>query len=130
MMRHILYWFVLMIVGILNGILRGTTYGTVMTDLTAHQLSTITGIALTGLAVWFLWKRCPLESARQAWIVGAVWFLLTVLFEFGFGHFIMGHPWSLLFADYNILEGRLWSLFLMWILIMPFVFFQLVRSAE
>lgn len=125
MIRHLLYWFVLMAIGVANGILRGATYGTLMPDLAAHQLSTVTGIIFTGLAVWLLWIYRPLESARKAWIVGGVWFLLTILFEFGFGHFIVGHSWQHLLADYNILEGRVWALFLAWILIMPYFFFRL-----
>lgn len=129
MIRHILFWGVLMIVGVLNGILRVTTYGTLTSDLVAHQLSTIIGILLTGFIVWYLWKRWPLETAREAWIVGGVWFLLTILFEFGFGHFIVGHSWQLLFADYNLLNGRIWLLFLIWILIMPYFFFRMSRPA-
>lgn len=124
MTYHILAWFILMIVGILNGILRELTYGPFFSDLTAHQISTFTGILFTGLFVWLLWKYRPLESSRQAWIVGAVWFLFTICFEFGFGHFVMGHSWERLFNDYNLLKGRIWSLFLAWIGIMPFLFFR------
>ena len=118
-----------MIIGILNGILRVSTYGKLTSDLIAHQLSTLTGILLSGIAVWILWKYCRLESSRQAWIVGGIWFLLTILFEFGFGHFIVGHSWQHLLADYNILKGRIWSLFLVWILIMPRFFYWSVKKS-
>jgi hypothetical protein len=30
-------------------------------------------------------------------------------FEFLVGHYVMGHPWSRLLHDYNILAGRLWG---------------------
>lgn len=33
---------------------------------------------------------------------------MTVVFEFGFGHYVMGHSWEMLLHDYNVLEGRLW----------------------
>ncbi len=128
MIRHTLFWFILMIIGVLNGILRATTYGTLISDLAAHQLSTILGIIFTGLAAWILWKRRPLESLRQAWIIGLIWFSLTTLFEFGFGHFIAGHSWQRLFADYNLLNGRIWPLFLIWILIMPPLFFKIKKQ--
>jgi hypothetical protein len=29
----------------------------------------------------------------------------TVAFELTFGHYVMGHPWSRLLADYNLLAG-------------------------
>ena len=42
---------------------------------------------------------------------------MTVAFEFGFGHFVAGHSWQRLLGDYNLLEGRVWLLFLLWILV-------------
>jgi hypothetical protein len=37
---------------------------------------------------------------------------LTVLFEFVFGHYVLGNSWDVLLADYRIWQGRLWSLVL------------------
>ena len=54
--------------------------------------------------------------------------VMTIIFEFGFGHYIMGHSWQKLFADYNILQGRVWSLFLLWIMVMPYVFFSILKK--
>jgi hypothetical protein len=130
MKRHLYFWLILMVIGVFNGILRVFTYGRLMTDLTAHQLSTVTGIILSGFAGWILWKYRPLETAHQAWIVGIVWFSMTIAFEFGFGHYIAGHSWQHLLADYNLLRGRVWSLFLVWILIMPYFFFRISKQAE
>ncbi len=130
MKRHLLFWLILMVIGVLNGIIRVETYGKLMTDLAAHQLSTVTGVLLSGLAVWVLWKYRPLETARQAWVVGIAWFSLTIAFEFGFGHYIARHSWQQLLADYNILNGRVWSIFLIWILIMPYFFFRIFKQAK
>jgi len=52
-------------------------------------------------------------------LIGAFWTILTIGFEFGFGHYVMGRPWDHLLADYNILKGRLWSLVLLTMLIAP-----------
>jgi hypothetical protein len=53
---------------------------------------------------------------------------MTVAFEFGFGHYVAGHSWSLLLADYNLLAGRVWSLFLIWITIVPYVTWRLANA--
>jgi hypothetical protein len=45
--------------------------------------------------------------------LGLFWTLATIAFEFLFGHYAMGHSWETLWADYNILRGRLWPLVLM-----------------
>ncbi len=44
--------------------------------------------------------------------LGLFWTILTMAFEFGFGHYVLGHPWPRLLADYNILAGRIWVLVL------------------
>jgi len=115
-----LFWLVLAVLAITNGIVRQSTYGRAMSDLRAHQLSTETGIAIVTIAVWlFASFAVPIESAGQAWLIGVLWVAMTIAFEFLFGHFVAGHLWSELLADYRLLRGRIWSLFLLWLLILP-----------
>ena len=120
--RYAAFWLVLAVLAIVNGILRGSTYGRMVPELAAHQISTFTAIVLTGTAVWFFHRRHPIASIREAWLIGAMWLAMTIAFEFGFGHFVAGHSWERLLADYDVLSGRVWSLFLVWILVMPPVF--------
>lgn len=124
-LRHILFWFVLMLVAIGNGMLREATYGKRVAELTAHQISTLTGILITGLVVWGFSRAWPLESQVQAWTVGISWLVLTLSFEFLFGHYVAGHPWGRLLQDYNLLAGRVWVVFLIWVVAMPFIFYKL-----
>ena len=125
--KYLLVWVLLAVVAIANGILRHSTYGKAFSELTAHQISTVTAILASGVVVWIINRYWSIESTSQALIIGGCWLVMTVIFEFGFGHYIAGHPWAKLTADYNLLEGRLWSLFLIWIAIMPFVFFKLAQ---
>jgi hypothetical protein len=129
LVKHLLSWFLLLVVAITNGVFRQSTYGKVLPDLAAHQISTVTGILATGVVAWFLSRAWPLESPNQAWIVGFCWLLFTILFEFGFGHFVAGHSWQILLADYSIMIGRVWSLFLVWVTVMPYVFYRLSKHA-
>lgn len=122
--RYLLFWPALAVIAIFNGSLRQFTYGRHMEELAAHQLSTVTGILLTGAAAWALNRAWPIDSAKAAWTIGACWLLMTVAFEFGFGHYIAGHSWSRLLADYKLLEGRVWSLFLVWIAVLPYVIWK------
>ncbi len=123
--RYLAFWLILAVVAVANGILRQAGYGRHLSELAAHQLSTVTGILLTGGVVWILNRFWPIGSAKEAWIIGAGWFVMTVMFEFGFGHYVAGHSWSRLLADYNLLEGRVWSLFLIWIAMLPYVIWRL-----
>ena len=124
LVRYLLFWFLLAVVAVANGILRQSTYGKIVSDLAAHQISTLTGIVFTGVLVFWLNRTWPIESASQAWLIGLIWLCLTIAFEFGFGHFVVGHPWNRLFADYDLLSGRVWSVFLLWILFMPRLFYR------
>jgi hypothetical protein len=105
--------------------LREASYGRGLPERTAHQLSTLTGIVFTGLCAWLLLQVWPLQTALQAWRVGLLWLLLTAGFEFLFGRYVAGHSWRRLLHDYNLAQGRVWLLFLLWITVMPYLFFRL-----
>ncbi|MBK7229485.1 MAG: hypothetical protein IPH97_11650 [Ignavibacteriales bacterium] len=123
--KHILWWFIFPFVGILNGVLREATYKNFVGDLTAHQISTVTGLLFFGIIFYFIFKKWEIKSVKHAILIGLIWLGLTILFEFGFGHYIMGNSWQKLLHDYNIAEGRVWSLFLVWLTIAPFVFYKM-----
>lgn len=116
---YLTFWLVLMILGVANGIVRELTYGRRLSELRAHQLSTLTGVLVMTLAVWLLSLFIRPSSMEIALLIGLIWLALTVAFEFGFGHWVARHTWEELLADYNILEGRLWPLFLLWMLLLP-----------
>jgi hypothetical protein len=128
-MRWTLAWVPLVFLMILNGVIRESVYGPRMPDLQAHQVSTLTGGAIYFAYLWCVLGRLKIESARSAWQVGMLWLALTVAFEFGFGHFVAGHSWSRLFADYHLFAGRLWLLFLGWVLVAPALVFRMKGRA-
>ncbi len=123
--KYILGWFALAITAIINGALREMVYRPSAGDLAAHQISTLTGIMAFALIIWGMSRLWPIPTATQAWRIGFIWLGMTVCFEFLFGHYVMGHPWTRLLHDYNILEGRLWAVVLLWTVVAPFVFFRL-----
>ena len=123
--RYLLFWLILAVVAIANGVLRQAGYGRYLSELAAHQLTTVTGILLTGGDVRILNRIWPIGSAREARIIGASWFIMTEIFEFGCGPAGAGPSWSHLFADYNLLAGRVWLLFLAWLLMLPYVIWLL-----
>lgn len=88
-------------------------------ELRAHQLSTATGIALFGLYIAWLMRRWHPVTRQEAISIGLTWLVLTVLFEFGMGRFLLHKEWSVLLADYDLLAGRVWPLILVWVAIAP-----------
>ena len=118
-------WLGLVVLAILNGLAREKTYGRVMDELSAHQLSTLTGLFLFGAYTWILTDIYRIQSAVQALIIGGMWVIMTILFEFVFGHYVIGHSWQRLLHDYNLLQGRVWLLVLVWTALAPYLFFRI-----
>ena len=116
---YALFWLGMPLLAILNAVVREKAYKNTLGELAAHQLSTATLIILIGIYTWLISLGWKLESTGQALTAGGIWLVLTVSFEFIFGRLVMKHPWERLFHDYNILEGRVWILALIWTLLAP-----------
>lgn len=117
--------------GVVNGAIRETVYADRVGDLTANQISGATLVGLLAVYFWALDRRWPIPTARHAYAVGGTWVLLTVAFEFLFGHYVDGDSWSELLENYDLTGGHLWILVLAWIGIGPSVIRALrVRRAD
>jgi hypothetical protein len=123
-------WFGMMVLAIANGAIREFMYRPYVGELAAHQISTIILLVLYTLYLAILMSRWPVNAASQAWIIGGMWLLLTLLFEFGFGHFVTGSSWDKLLHDYNLLAGRVWVFVPVWIFTGPYFLFLLLRSKQ
>ncbi|RJP74556.1 MAG: hypothetical protein C4524_12875 [Candidatus Zixiibacteriota bacterium] len=120
-LRAFLIWVLLALAMIANGIFREAVFTPAVGDHTAHALSSLTGLALILLVTRPFIRRLPSSTAGQLWGLGFFWLGLTLAFEFLFGHYVMGNPWSVLLADYNLLRGRLWVLVLAVIFLTPWI---------
>lgn len=127
-LKYFLAWFPLVVIAIINGSIRQFGYSQYVTELSAHQISTFTGIVLFGIYIWLITRVWKINSAKQAFAIGGMWLGMTILFEFGFGHYVMGHPWSKLLHDYNLFAGRLWIFILIWTATAPYVFYKFNRK--
>jgi hypothetical protein len=125
--RHVAAWFVLLAVAIMNGGLRDLTYGKYLSELHANQISCASGILLFAVVIREFVNRWPPASAREAWFIGAFWLVLTMAFEFLFFHYVGGHSWAELLANYDVASGRLWPLILVWVTVAPYFFYRLFK---
>lgn len=95
MIRYIIAWVPMLFIAIANGVFREVTFAELMSELHAHQLSTITGSLLIGLFIWSIVRLWPPYSSRYALSIGIIWLALTVALEFIFCcRFVMQHSWS------------------------------------
>jgi hypothetical protein len=87
MWKYVLAWFPMVSIAIANGAISEGWYGKHVSELQAHQISTVTGVLLFGVYIWVLMRIWRPESSGQALIIGLVWLGMTVAFEFLFGHY-------------------------------------------
>jgi hypothetical protein len=123
MLTFILLWFGLLILAIINGAIRDFTYLKILGEHKAHQASTIKLIFLISAYCYFAFGYWKLGSVSEAMTVGILWLILTLAFEFLFGHFVAKHSWEKLLSNYNIFKGNLWILILIWTAIVPLVYY-------
>lgn len=115
----------MVILAIANGALREVVIRRFVSELTAHQLSTLSLAIIFTLYTWIVLRRFRPESGAMAAGAGVLWLALTLLFEFGFGHYIAGHSWTRLLSEYNLADGRVWVFVPFLILALPYLVFRL-----
>jgi hypothetical protein len=111
-----------MVIAIVNAGLRNGVYKPIVGDLAAHQISSIIFIMAILIVTYFALRFSNLALTDiQSLYIGIVWLIFTILFEFIAGHYVFGNLWENLIRDYNLLEGRIWSLVLLTIVLAPYI---------
>jgi len=126
----VLAWLGGAVLGVVNGSIRELIFRKRLSDRTASQVSTATLILLLMLYMRGLQRRWPIGSHHAALQIGGAWTFLTILFEFGFGHFMARKSWRTLLEDYDVTKGRLWSLVLLSMAAGPLVTSRMMADSD
>lgn len=127
--RAFLAWLAILVLAIVNGALRQALLIPRLGERAGHVASTLLFSVLVLGAAWILVPWIRPGSARDAWLIGAFWVVLTLGFEFLAGHYLFGNTWEKLLADYDVAAGRIWVLVLITTLLAPALAFGL-RSRQ
>ena len=121
-------WVVLLVFMFVNGTVRVLMLQRWFSEDRARQLACVPGMALIVGLTWVFLERVGEADGRALLEIGALWLVLTVAFEFLFGHYVSGASWSSLAADYDVTRGRLWPLVLLTVLVAPWLVGALRRG--
>jgi len=123
------FWTLFIPFAIVNAGVREYVVAPRLGEHAGHVISTVVFLAVLLLAVYVFLRFVHVSYATaDLWLLGVLWFSLTVLFEFGFGHYVMGNSWEALLHDYNLLAGRVWVFIPLAWLLSPRLIGWLVRA--
>ncbi|AOW81024.1 hypothetical protein HTSR_1859 [Halodesulfurarchaeum formicicum] len=115
-------WAVMAVLAVLNGGFREIVLVPRLGTYPAHVLSTLLLVAVIGLvAAWYFgWTEIS-HTQAELLLIGGLWTLLTIGFEFLVG-FLAGEPVGTTLAQYDVLAGRIWVLVPIALFVAPLVF--------
>jgi hypothetical protein len=118
--RVVMVWFALALLMSANGAFRELILRPRVGQTPADVLSAVLGAILILAATWFSFGRASVNPTHLA-RASALLLVLTVAFEFLFGHYVDGKTWTALFANYAVWRGRLWPVLLALLALTPFI---------
>lgn len=85
-------WFILVIMAILNGTFRNSFISPRAGEYAGHVISTIILVGVIIAVTYFFLHLIKIDyTVPDLLLVGTLWLVLTVSFEFVFGHYVAGH---------------------------------------
>lgn len=128
-LQAFIIWFTFIPIPIINGILRENTFRPLIGEMIAHWISTVLLIFLfLGYIYLTLAKQFVNLSDKNTLLIGLLWVSLTIIFEFSFGLFVDKQSLAHLLADYNLLSGRIWLIFVLVMFLTPFIYKRILHS--
>lgn len=119
-------WLAMLVCAILNGLFREQLLQKVV-GKAALPLSGFSGAVLFTFVAYTMFLRLEASySAQEYLLLGLFWFFLTIFFECAFGRWVLKKTWRQLAGAYDIRTGNLWSLLLLYILVLPYVVSKLL----
>lgn len=110
--KAVVIWISLSVLAVLNGITRNYLITPVTGEHGGHVISTVILCVVIFFVAWLVIGWIRPGDPGEARVIGLLWVLMTLAFEFLAGHYLFGHSWNRLVADYNMARGRVWTLVL------------------
>lgn len=119
LLRGFIVWLVIIVAESLHGTARELWLKPLVGDFRARQIAFFSGMVLILVVALLFVRWLRAESNRQLLHIGLLWAVLTLVFEFSLGLFVMGYSWQRMWEDYNLLRGGLMGLGLVWLIFVP-----------
>ena len=112
-------WIIIALFAMINGIFRENVLVSILGENIAISVSGITLSIIIFILTYISFPLFGKHHALTYFFIGLQWVIMTLLFEFLFGYYVMGKPWSSVFQVFNIIEGNLFIIVLVVSLFSP-----------
>jgi hypothetical protein len=119
--RSLSIWLLIIVAEILHGILRAILLVPLVGVFRSNQIGVFTGSAIMLVIAYFTIRWIGAKRTPEFLMVGFIWLAFTVAFEVLFGRFVMGLTWERIGSDYNLLNGGLMPLGLLFLFFSPMI---------
>ncbi|MGB5506270.1 MAG: hypothetical protein WBM70_06270 [Sulfurovum sp.] len=118
-LKTAMIWFIIAIFAIINGIFRETVLAPYLGESVALPASGITLAIIIFTITYISFKLFGKNKYLTYLYIGIQFATMTLVFEFIFGHYVIGKSWSDLLQVFNIFEGNLFIIALLSSLFSP-----------
>lgn len=118
-LKTALIWLLIALLAVGNGILREKLLVPALGKGRALPVSGITLALIVLLVTWLTFDFIGMYPAATYLYVGLQWVIMTLAFEFLFGHYAGGKSWQVLLQVFDVRKGDLFLLVLVVTLLAP-----------
>ena len=121
LLRGLLVWLVIVFAESVHGTLRQLYLAPLIGDFPARRIAFFTGMLLIFLVAVLLIRWIAAPTGKALFIVGSIWAVLTLAFEFGLGYFVLGFPGERMLEDYDVTRGGLMGFGIVYMVFVPYL---------
>lgn len=100
-------WLVIAVFAVINGAFRESVLVPSFGQSVALPISGLSLSIIVFMVTYFSLTLFRVKSHRSYLFIGVQWVLMTLIFEFVFGHYVAGKSWADILQTFNLLEGDL-----------------------
>lgn len=121
LVKAVAIWCLMVLVAIINGLLRDE----ILTPLLSSNISLpVSGITLSILILLLTYASIAFIGVTRAaacFMVGLLWLVLTLIFEYAFGHYVAGKSWFEINQVFDLTKGDLFIVVLIVFALSPWL---------
>lgn len=121
LLKALLVWLAILVLAIVNGGMRERALNPIMGPVGGLVTSGAILSLCIFLVAFFSAGWLGAAEAPEFWLIGLLWLVLTIVFEFGFGRLVQRRTWTELLQAYAFRGGNLWPVVLVVTLVSPWV---------